>query len=301
MYAIATTKNTRNRYSDTRTKIGGGKFCKICKDIGKTIDEYTSHYVRESPNPNSRVVCPTLNAAVCRYCKDAGHTVKHCPKIDSKNNLQRGGTTDLHLISKNYCIPTTVKKTPNVNNLHVSAFSVLGDDSGEEEEEVTVAVTAPHRPPLTPNVRPVSYAGVIRKMHNPSTSLLSQVESLIPVKLNFSGDNVVTLDKITGRWADEEDIDECDIIYMTNNTLPPFATNHPLTRFVSFVDSLVMDYTYGLSKSIAITGDAFQQLSKNWEMKFFNTDTDEDRNALDESQATNSRARYILMTDRYTQ
>ena len=304
MSSIAATKNTRNRYSDTRTKTktGGGKLCQFCKDLGKTRDEYTSHYVRESPNPNSKVVCPTLKAMVCRYCKDSGHTVKHCPKIDTKNN-QQTRAQESHIVSKNYCLPVNTKKTSNVNNLHVSAFSVLGEDSSDEEEEEDVVITTPppRPPPQSPprNERPVSYAGVLQNMPNHNKALSSQVESLIPVKLNFSGDNVVTLDKVTMRWADEEDLDECDILYMRNVPPPPFASNQPLTRFVSFVDALARDYTCGLSKSIAITSDAFQQLSKNWETDFFNIYGY--RNALDESQSTNARARYIIMTNRYTQ
>lgn len=295
MYAIATNKNNTN----TKVKKGGGKFCKVCKDVGKTLDEYTSHYVRETLNPTSRVVCPTLNAAVCRYCKTTGHTVKHCPKTKTKNLLHTR-TKEVNILSKNYCQPATTKKTSNVI---ASAFSVLSEDSSDEEDEVVVT------PPPPCNGYPASYASVLRNTPHINNILLppqgdtplpSQVESLIPVKLNFSGDNVVTLYNITKRWADEEeeeDLDERDILYTTNIVPPPFSANHTLTRFVSFVDALARDYTCGFSKSIAITSDAFQQLSKNWETDFFNTDGD--RNALDGSHATNVRARSFLMTDRY--
>jgi hypothetical protein len=302
MSANIATQNTENRYFNTRIKKGGGKFCKICKDFGRTLDEYTSHYVRESPNISSRVVCPTLNAVVCRYCNVSGHTVKHCPKIAAKNLIPTR-TKESHIVSRNYCMPaaTTTKNTSNVNKLHVSAFSVLGEDTSDEEEdddEIVVTTPPPQPTPQSPphNEHPRSYAGVLNNM---PYIMPSQVDSLIPVKLNFYGDNVVTLDKITMRWADEEeDLDDCDILNMKNVTPPPFATNHPLTRFVSFVDSLAADYTGGFSKSIAITSDAFQQLSKNWETDFFNTD-DGDKIVMDESQATNVRARSVIMTDRY--
>ena len=137
MSAIAT-KNTGNRYSMDRVKKGGGKFCKICKDVGKTHDEYTSHYVRESPSPNSRVVCPTLIAAVCRYCKEGGHTVNHCSKIEAKNrqDAKNDNIQTFGIVSKSYCMPTTDSnnktKSPYKQS---SAYAVLDFSSDEEEEE----------------------------------------------------------------------------------------------------------------------------------------------------------------------
>jgi hypothetical protein len=284
MFAIATTKN---RCTDTKLLKGGGKFCKVCKDVGKTLQEYTSHYVRESPKPTSRVVCPTLNSLVCRYCKTNGHTVKHCPKTQQKKPLPTR-VKDTHIVSKNYCLPVTEKKVTNLNN---SVYAVFSD---EDEDEVEAIITPPH------NEHPTSYANVLKKTHHLNNVLLpSQVESLIPTKLNFSHDNVVTLYDITKKWPDDEDdLDDCEILYLTNVSPPPFSTNnHPLTHFVSFVDALVRDYTNNFSKHIAITGEAFQQLSKNWETEFFNAHGN--RNALNKSIATNVRTRSFIMTNRY--
>ena len=53
-------------------------FCKVCRDAGKTEEEYTSHFVRESTAPDAAVVCPTLLAQSCRYCRKQGHTVRYC-------------------------------------------------------------------------------------------------------------------------------------------------------------------------------------------------------------------------------
>ena len=59
-------------------------FCSVCKKAGKTESEYTSHFVRDRPGPNGRVVCPTLLSTECRYCHDLGHTKTHCPKLALK-------------------------------------------------------------------------------------------------------------------------------------------------------------------------------------------------------------------------
>lgn len=58
-------------------------FCKICYDSGKPESMYNSHFVRESRDVNSRVVCPTLLALQCRFCGVRGHTVSKCKKACS--------------------------------------------------------------------------------------------------------------------------------------------------------------------------------------------------------------------------
>lgn len=60
------------------------KFCSVCRDAGKPLEVYTSHFVKDQPGPNGKVVCPTLLSQPCRYCKESGHTVKYCPKLDNK-------------------------------------------------------------------------------------------------------------------------------------------------------------------------------------------------------------------------
>jgi len=59
-------------------------FCAVCHKSGKPESVYTSHFVKDSPGPNGKVVCPTLLAQECRYCHKKGHTPKFCPKLDKK-------------------------------------------------------------------------------------------------------------------------------------------------------------------------------------------------------------------------
>lgn len=281
---MSTTKHT---YSVSKT--GGAKFCKICKDLGKTRDEYTSHFVRETPNLNSKVVCPVLISSVCRYCKEGGHTVKHCPKIETKKQPEGG----VKIYTTNH--QKEIKQTINININNFSTLSAFSDDEEDEKEdeeyEEDIIVTPP-----TKSV--VSYSSILQKAQPIKPVAHSQAESLIPIKLNFDG-YVVTLEKITKRWADEEEPDECVILYTKVSPLIPFNVNHPLSRFVDFVDALASDYTNKFSKSIAITVDAFTQLSKNWETEFFVINGG--RDAFDESPATNASMRSKIMTERYIQ
>lgn len=61
-------------------------FCAVCKAAGKSEQEYTSHFVRESRDQNARVVCPVLLKTVCRYCKKTGHTKSHCKQLKARND-----------------------------------------------------------------------------------------------------------------------------------------------------------------------------------------------------------------------
>jgi len=56
-------------------------FCKVCCDAGKSEKEYTSHFVKDR---DGKVTCPTLLGQECRYCFQAGHTVKFCPVLKER-------------------------------------------------------------------------------------------------------------------------------------------------------------------------------------------------------------------------
>ena len=54
-------------------------FCKVCYDAGLPATDYTSHFVKDQPGPDGKVVCPTLLAQKCLTCGVAGHTSSYCP------------------------------------------------------------------------------------------------------------------------------------------------------------------------------------------------------------------------------
>lgn len=65
-------------------------FCKVCHDSGKSEAEYTSHFVKSEPGPKGVVVCPILLASICNYCKQKGHTLKHCKELEKNKNKNEG-------------------------------------------------------------------------------------------------------------------------------------------------------------------------------------------------------------------
>lgn len=64
-------------------------FCSCCKSVGKSKEEYTSHFVKDQPGPHGVVVCPTLLSRECKYCHVKGHTPKFCPTLMSRGKTKR--------------------------------------------------------------------------------------------------------------------------------------------------------------------------------------------------------------------
>ena len=75
--------NTRRNDGGVRSGAKTGPFCKVCYDAKCSLDEYTSHFVKDQPGPNGKVVCPTLLAQKCLICGIPGHTSSYCPDNSS--------------------------------------------------------------------------------------------------------------------------------------------------------------------------------------------------------------------------
>lgn len=56
-------------------------FCGTCHKAGLSREEYTSHFTRESKDPNSVIVCPLILKSICSRCQKAGHWRKYCPNL----------------------------------------------------------------------------------------------------------------------------------------------------------------------------------------------------------------------------
>lgn len=139
------------------------KYCKVCHDTGKDEKTYTSHYVRETPDPTSRIVCPTLLSMECKYCYKKGHTVKFCKVIKNRSYKSNRSTK---------FIPTEKKETKPISN---NMYALLESDDNEVELEATSNDT-PHMfyprsptsspPPIDTRVSvPLSYAKIIEVTH----------------------------------------------------------------------------------------------------------------------------------------
>jgi len=64
-------------------------YCKVCYDAGRPEKEYTSHYVKDQPGPNGKVVCPTLLNQHCRICNKPGHTSSYCSQYRSYRDREQ--------------------------------------------------------------------------------------------------------------------------------------------------------------------------------------------------------------------
>ncbi len=64
-------------------------YCKVCHDAGRPRSEYTSHFVKDQPGPNGKVICPTLLNQACRICNKTGHTSSYCPQYRSRREEPR--------------------------------------------------------------------------------------------------------------------------------------------------------------------------------------------------------------------
>jgi Nanos RNA binding domain len=97
-------------------------FCKVCHDAGKPESIYTSHFVRALPALDAPVVCPTLLAQPCRYCSQAGHTVKYCPMLSNSTTMQ---TTTVRQP------PVITKKVNDDFDRAMNRFSALAIDTSD--------------------------------------------------------------------------------------------------------------------------------------------------------------------------
>lgn len=135
--------------------------CRFCKDAGKSS---INHYLK---NKDCQVICPTLLATVCSYCKQNAHTIKYCPALIAKesslskkkekketadwrnNNVSNNNNNNNH-INNNKCI----NNNP-VNKLVSNKFALLDevvDNTRPIQVNVAVNVAKNIKRPIQINV-----------------------------------------------------------------------------------------------------------------------------------------------------
>ena len=89
-FTVNKSHNSQNNWSRRQQK--KKPFCKVCFDTEKPEKVYTSHFLKDRPGPNGKVICPTLLATECRYCRKNGHFKSHCPDLSQKQQTQQQQT-----------------------------------------------------------------------------------------------------------------------------------------------------------------------------------------------------------------
>ena len=139
------------------------KFCKVCKDAGKTEEEYSSHYVRASREQSSKVVCPTLLNLECRYCHKKGHMPSRCEVLKEKKRHESRMKYETE--HKNNATPK--RSTFQANN----SFADLESESDEEEEVYM----------FCPPASGISYASIASKPAAAKPVVVKEVPKAEPV------------------------------------------------------------------------------------------------------------------------
>lgn len=218
-------------------------FCKICYDSGKPESMYNSHFVRESRDVNSRVVCPTLLALQCRFCGVRGHTVSKCKKACSTKASQRC------LAEPCYAAPVKAPEDSYQKNSRFSyrkaaqmvkknlagAFDALSEDSDEEDAASDLSTvfpdldcdpcpcgTSPTASPSLASQSNVSYASILllasQSVPMPCLQVKSRSEAYYDCATSVSTENTLPTTssrlsvaqrlKMGESWADISDSDE---------------------------------------------------------------------------------------------
>jgi hypothetical protein len=176
-------------------------FCKVCYDAGLSIKEYTSHFVKDQPGPNGRVVCPTLLAQKCLICGVPGHTSSYCPdnsSVSSSSSIVQNprfkmATDDIRNPHPPHSVrlPPIQKSAPRIvyaNELpqknpvdarrefpslpNLSSLRRFENDEPQMKREMSVAEASPvHSPPVSPIK--LKY----NKKSNPFGALANNVDS----------------------------------------------------------------------------------------------------------------------------
>ena len=153
-------RNLKRSNASKAAKAAGKKFCAVCFNDGKSEDDFTSHWVKESVG--GKVCCPTLLANECRYCKKKGHKISHCRKLKRRNARRTAAPpatpspkmtlgTFAAGVQKEMVKKDTVKPLPKTStkpkNFANNKFQALMDNDPNEDETPATGGPRPMAPP----------------------------------------------------------------------------------------------------------------------------------------------------------
>jgi len=190
-------------------------FCKVCKDAGKTIAEYSTHWVKTM---NGEVCCPTLLSQSCRYCGGNGHTVKFCKVLaNEQHTKQRNANEKKFNEAKQITTSTKVVKSSNI------FASLYSSDESEEEQpkskkrkmtKPTKTVSEP-TPLTTKKIQSksdmliLSYASILSKEPTEPIAPIAPISQIkIQTPIPFPKELIGKKNTFKKSWADAVDSDD---------------------------------------------------------------------------------------------
>ena len=179
-------------------------FCATCMKIGKSKEEYTSHFTKSSSGPEGVVTCPTILNAICSYCKQKGHFKNSCGEIARKKNIASAAfAAAFESIEKEAEVKAEETKFIVETSVFEDEFPSLGDGGGCCDNNN-------------------NYASILsvgkKSMPTYSSIVASKVSAYTTFKISFEDDytpepkKVLTKRKrdILHSWADDEYWNDCD-------------------------------------------------------------------------------------------
>jgi hypothetical protein len=104
--------------------------CKVCKDAGKSAQEYGSHWPKDK---DGATVCPTLLSQECRYCRISGHTVKYCKVLEKDNALRAKRERLVERVQKHVELEQARTKPTTSVAPATGRFAMLMDDDDSDD------------------------------------------------------------------------------------------------------------------------------------------------------------------------
>jgi hypothetical protein len=107
-------RNSITRNTSATSYANATPFCKVCCDAGLPADKYNSHYVKDQPGPNGKVVCPTLLSQRCLICGVPGHTTRYCPENPDNSSTTTSSSSTVSVQIPRYALATDEVRLPPV-------------------------------------------------------------------------------------------------------------------------------------------------------------------------------------------
>ena len=191
------------------------KKCNVCMHAGKSEDIYMSHNTKDE---KGRVVCPTLMAQKCSYCKATGHTPKYCPlaKQHAKEDKRRTyeDKKAVQVLKKQQ----TKKKDRDAKNYFAGLLDYDDEDDSEVEqedkEETAIKLTLAPRIIVPHNKAGNDFLNALKSKGEQEKEEDRQLVVKLPSIINPSVlEEKEKKEKKPMLWAEMEDSDDDDDYY----------------------------------------------------------------------------------------